>query len=277
MAGIGMQVDGATTMGDGRQVTSDVGPGYVLRALVTIDLLSHGPLSAEEIAAALGVHRRTAHRLLDVMTQGGWVEPDQDRARSHRLTSRVLTVAGEVMRRSDLIQLGAPVVLRLRDQVGESSHLAVVSDGWAVQVVEEGSLQLLAVNQAVGNRVPLHSSAVGKAIAAFHPEILEPGLAAGLERFTPNTLTTREAVEREFDRIRRDGFAIDDEEMSSDTRCVAAPVRDAFGRVVASLGCSGPAVRVTRDRVVGISRIVVHEADALSRALGYATTPGEPS
>lgn len=251
-------------------MTTDAGPGYVRRALIAIDLLSHESLTADELALQLGVHRRTAIRLIDVMTEAGWVELDGDAGRAVRLTTRVLSVAGEVMRRNDLISLGTPVVRRLRDHVDESSHLAVISQGSVVNIIEEPSIHPLAVTQAVGNRVPVYCTAVGKAIVAFHPELLESVLASGLVRYTPNTLTTPEALGRELDRIRRDGWAVDDAEMYPDTRCVAAPVRDAFGRVVASLGSSGPAVRVTRDRAESIARVVLEEAALLSAALGYA-------
>jgi hypothetical protein len=91
-------------------------------------------------------------------------------------------------------------------------------------------------------------------------DLFEPATASGLVRYTPNTLTTPEALRREFDRIVRDGYAIDDEELHADTRCVAAPVRDSTGRVVASIGCSGPAVRLTRDRAEVIARVVIEEA-----------------
>jgi len=261
---------GATEVAaEGGPMTTEAGPGYVRRALVAIDLLSRESLTADDLALQLGVHRRTAIRLIDVMAEAGWVEPDGDGGRAVRLTTRVLSVAGEVMRRNDLISLGTPVVRRLRDRVDESSHLAVISQGSAVNIIEEPSIHPLAVTQAVGNRVPIYCTAVGKAIAAFHPELLDAVLATGLTRHTPNTLTTPEALERELDRIRRDGWAVDDAEMYPDTRCVAAPVRDAFGRVVASLGASGPSVRVTRDRAESIARIVLEEAESLSAALGY--------
>lgn len=257
------------------RISPEVGPGYVLRALVAIDLLAQNAMSADELAAALGVHRRTANRLIDVMTEAGWVEADDEASRSVRLTTRVLTVAGEVMRRTDLIRAGGPIVRRLRDRVDESSHLSVVSDGAAVNILEEPSRHPLAVTQVVGNRVPLHCSAVGKAITAFRPEFADLLRSGDLARFTPNTLTSAEALDREFERIRRDGYAMDDAELYPDTRCVAAPVRDAFGRVVASIGTSGPAVRLTRDRAEVIARIVVDEAAAVSHVLGF-TGDGEP-
>jgi DNA-binding IclR family transcriptional regulator len=256
-------------------LTTEAGPGYVFRALVAIDLLSRQALTSDELASELGVHRRTANRLIDVMTEAGWVEPTGDGGKSVRLTTRILTIAGEVLRRTDLVSVGTPIVKRLRDRVDESSHLATVSDGFAVNVVEEASIHPLSVTQAVGNRVPLYCTAVGKAIIAYEAELIQEPPPEGYRRYTPNTITTPEALDRELDRIRREGYAVDDAELYPDTRCVAAPVRDATGRVVASLGASGPSARVTRDRAEAIARIVVEEADALSAALGYIASDAD--
>jgi DNA-binding IclR family transcriptional regulator len=264
------QVDETT-----RPLTTEAGPGYVFRALVAIDLLSRQALTPDELAAELGVHRRTANRLIDVMSEAGWVEPTGDGGKGVRLTTRVLTIAGEVLRRTDLVSIGTPIVKRLRDRVDESSHLATIYDGSAVNVVEEASIYPLSVIQAVGNRVPLYCTAVGKAIIAYEPGLIPPPPPEGYPRYTPNTITSPEALERELDRIRQDGYAVDDSELYPDTRCIAAPVRDATGRVVASLGASGPSVRVTRDRAEAIARIVVEEASALSAALGYTTTDAD--
>jgi DNA-binding IclR family transcriptional regulator len=247
----------------------DAGPGYVLRTLVALDLLSHHPASPEELAAALGVHRRTARRLIDVMSGEGWVEPDLDDPRRVRLSTRIISVAGEVLQRSDLVQTGASYVRRLRDQLHESSHMSVPTDGWAVHVVEVPSTQPLNVAAKVGARVPIYASAVGKAMAAWLPEQLELAIQRGLERFTPNTLTTRESLAGEMAQTRDRGYAVDDAELYPDTRCIAAPVWTGFGTVVAALGISGPAIRITRDRVESYAVAVTTAAGQLSAALGY--------
>jgi IclR family transcriptional regulator, KDG regulon repressor len=253
---------------------SDAGPGSVLRTLVALDLLSHQPASPDELAAALGVHRRTARRLIDVMSGEGWVEPDLDDPRRIRLSTRIISVAGEVLQRTDLVQSGGRYVRQLRDRLQESSHMSVPTDGWAVHVVEVPSTQPLNVAAKVGTRVPIYASAVGKAMTAWLPEQLELAVQRGLERFTPNTLTTRESLAREMARTRDRGYAVDDAELYPDTRCIAAPVRTGFGTVVAALGISGPAIRITLDRVEAYAVEVVAAADQISAALGYH--PAEP-
>jgi DNA-binding IclR family transcriptional regulator len=234
-----------------------------------MEYLAREPASPDELAQALGVHRRTALRLLQVMQEAGWTEPDPEDQRRVHLSTRIISVAGEVLSRSDLVQAGIPYVRQLRDLLGESSHLAVPSDGWAVHVIEQPSTQPLNVAARVGDRVPIHASAVGKVIAAFRPDQLERAVERGLERFTPNTVTTPELLAIEISRILSQGYAVDDAEISPDTRCIAAPVRNGLGEVVAAIGISGPAVRLTRDRVEGYAQHVISIAAALSYTLGY--------
>jgi DNA-binding IclR family transcriptional regulator len=255
---------------------NEAGPGYVLRTLVALDLLSHHPMSPDELASALGVHRRTARRLIQVMSAEGWVEPDADEPRRMRLSTRIISVAGEVLHRTDLVQVGARYPRHLRDRLHESSHMSVPTDGWAVHVVEVPSTQPLNVAAKVGSRVPIYASAVGKAMAAWLPEQLDLAVERGLERFTPNTLTTRESLAREMALTRERGYAVDDAELYPDTRCIAAPVRTGFGQVVAALGISGPAIRLTRDRVEIYARDVMAAAKALSAELGYQDTQSPP-
>jgi IclR family acetate operon transcriptional repressor len=248
---------------------SEAGPGYVLRTLAALELLAREPATPDELASALGVHRRTATRLLDVMRDAGWTEAVSDDQRRLHLTTRIISVAGEVLSRTDIVQAGLPFVRELRDRLHESSHLAVPSDGWAVHVIQQPSTQPLNVAVHVGDRVPVHASAVGKALAASLPEQVDIAVDRGLDRFTHNTLTTRDALETELARIREQGFAMDEGELYPDTRCIAAPVRTGFGDVVAAIGISGPAVRLTRDRVEPYAREVMAAADALSATLGY--------
>ena len=94
------------------------------------------PMNPDELSAALGVHPRTARRLLQVMSAERWVEPDPDHPDRTRLSTRIVSIAGEVLQRSDLVLVGAKYPRLLRDRLDESSHMSVSADGWAVHVVE---------------------------------------------------------------------------------------------------------------------------------------------
>ena len=250
-------------------VRADVGAGYTYRALVALEALATGNYSPDELANLLRVHRRTAVRLLDVLSVTGFASAVPIDRQRYTLTPKIVTVAGALMLRLDIIKVGFPFVTSLRDRTNEASHLALPTQGTAVQVVQETSPHRLSVKPRVGEQCPMHASAIGKALAAHLPEQLESAIAHGLTRLTDHTITTRDALEEELLSIREQGYAIDDEEMDVGTRCVAAPVRDGFGNVVASIGISGPSVRLTHAEISRMSRAVVDEAGKLSAALGF--------
>jgi IclR family acetate operon transcriptional repressor len=249
--------------------SADGGAGYVVRTLIALDRLAARSMTPGELAEVLGVNRRTAVRLMEVMTSAGWAEPEAENPGRFQLTPRIVTRAGELMARSNLVRVAAPIVRRLRDQLDESSHLAVPARGAVIQVLDEPSSQPLAVTMRMGERVPIYCSAIGKAVAAFRPDVVEAALVMGLSGFTPNTRVTPVALYSELENVRALGYAIDNEEMYAGTRCIAAPVRTGLGEVVAAIGISGPTVRLLPERVAEYAAVVLNAASALSAALGY--------
>jgi DNA-binding IclR family transcriptional regulator len=261
-----------------RKVVEPNGPNYVRRTLDAMERLAVRPLSVEQLAASMAVHPRTAVRMLRVMEQEGWVERVPGDPARFVLTPKILGTAGSLLGGMNLVQASAPFVVALREELDETSHIAVPSQGFAIQIYEERSSQSLAVTIPLGSRVPLHASAIGKVLAAHLPSLLDEALKQGLTRYTPNTITTRNALEHELEMTRARGFAIDDEEINPGTRCVAAPVHDPFGAVIAALGASGPHIRMSRDRMEVVTAAVTRQARALSIALGWRPVPNaDPS
>lgn len=247
---------------------ADGGPDHVERTLMTIEMLADEPRTVEALAAELGVHRRTVARMLESMTRRGWVEANDANERTLRLTARVLNVSGKVLQQMDLVSIARPYVAELRDLIGETSHLAVASDGWAVHVLEEPSRHPLAVSSSIGSRVPLHATAVGKALAAYLPDALARAIEHGLLPLSDRTITDPKALVKHLEEVRSLGVAIDDGEVTPEMRCIAAPVFDFTGAVVASVGFSGPATRVGRAQLESHAELVRGTAARLSALLG---------
>lgn len=245
------------------------GPGHVDRSLTTLEALAGGPMTVDAIAEVTGAHRRTVGRMLEVMEQRGWVALTTDR--SYQLTARVLHVAGQVLAGMDLVSAARPHVAELRDEVGESSHFAVAVDGWAVHVLEEPSRHALAVTSHLGSRVPLHATAVGKAIAAYVPEQMAIAVQRGLEPLSERTIVDPDELELHLAGICKRGVAVDDGEANALMRCVAAPVFNMYGAVVGSIGFSGPSSRVLASQLDSYTETVRSVAQRMSEALGYSS------
>ena len=171
-----------------------------------------------------------------------------------------------------------PFLQQLTDQVGETTHLAILNDGEVLYVDKVEAVRSLRMPSQVGRRLPAHCTGVGKALLAWLPdELLQSVIGRkGLARFTPNTITDLARLRVELAQIRERGYSLDNEEIEEGLVCVGAPVRDHTGGVVAAVSIAGPASRVRPDTIAETSRAVAAAAAAMSVALG-APPPGDGS
>lgn len=226
-------------------------------------------MTVTDIAQALGVDKSTAFHLLSTLASRGFVEQNP-KDRRYKLGLRIIELSRRTLDRMELRTVARPSLTLLRGQVGESAHLAVLRDGAAVYIDTAETGASLNVKTEVGRSAPLHCTAIGKALAAWlsSTELAQVVRSRPLERFTPRTITTMRELELHLEIVRERGYAVYDEEFESGVRCVAAPIRDYTGKVVASLGISGPSVRIALDRIPTIAERVMAAADEVSRLLG---------
>ncbi|MDP1612070.1 MAG: IclR family transcriptional regulator [Sulfuritalea sp.] len=238
------------------------------RMMKLLDVLSyhHDPVSLKQLALETGLHPSTAHRILAAMAASGFVERADPG--TYRLGIRLLELGNVVKSRISIGQAAMPLMQRLHQQLGESVNLGVRQGDEIVYVERTSSgRSSVRVVHLVGARAPLHVTAVGKLyLAEDGPQKLrEYAKRTGLPGYTPTSLTTLGALEREVERARRHGVAFDNEEIEQGLRCIAAPVRDDTGELVAGLSVSAPAERHSADWAA----IVKETADAISLAIGY--------
>lgn len=223
-----------------------------------------------EVAAAIDVPRSSAHALLSSLVDTGLL---QCRARGrYRLGWRVVEL-GETLRGTvDVRSCAAPVLERLVEKYGETTHLAVM-DRWNVLYVDKilGNHNITVQGARIGTRLDAHSTAVGKVLLAQLEEIeVRRYLATRpLRRLTPSTTTNPQALLDALAGVRSAGFAADLGETVSEVHCVAAPVRDDLGSVVAAVSVSVPATRFVQRRPQ-LERAVVGAAHEITRAIAEA-------
>jgi DNA-binding IclR family transcriptional regulator len=229
------------------------------------------PVGVSEVARAVNFHVSTAHRLLRTLASRGYVDQD-DALRQYVLGPRLLALSGAYRGSGMLLQVARPELERLRDAIGETIHLGVYRDRRVIEVASARSRQPVSVTQGAGFQDPAHCSALGKVLLAHLPaDELTNLLAAGpLERRTPRSITRKPELLRALEAVRRDGFAVDEEELASDLCCLAVPVADASGRVIAALSVAMPK---SRFRGGAIRRWSQALADAAAR-IGERLVPG---
>ena len=241
------------------------------RMMKLLDVLAEHPepLGLKQIAGATRLHPSTAHRILAAMTTDRLV--DRIEPGSYRLGMRLLELGALVHSRISVRELALPIMRELHAQTGETVNLSVRQDDEIVYVERTSSgRSAMRIVHVIGARAPLHVTAAGKLF------LLEDGLArlrdyakrTGLATHSKNSLATLPLLERDLERTERQGYATDNEEVEIGVRCVAAPVRDDNGVLIAALSLSTPADRMKPQW----GPLVKNTADRISRAIGHLPT-----
>jgi DNA-binding IclR family transcriptional regulator len=225
------------------------------RGLETLDYMIEqgGPVRLTDVAAALDVDKSNAAHLLKTLVAAGYAV--QDDSRRYVATRKLAPRARTEHTLEEIVSVKEAwrgVLERLVAETGECAHLAVLV-GQRVWYIDKVDSPLpLKVDHPIGALSPLYCTALGKAFLAFGRARPPDTLVA----YTARTLTTRRAIAEEIERTRRRGYAVDDEEFAQGIRCVARPVYDASGAMIAAVGVSGPSVRVDDARLAELGRIV---------------------
>jgi DNA-binding IclR family transcriptional regulator len=229
-----------------------------------------GNLGVTEIAERLDVDPSTAYRLLSTLEVHGFVAQDEE-SKKYSLGYGILEVTSGLLRHLSVVEVSQPHLYTVATKLGESAHVAVRDRRFAVSVGSESATGVLRVETILGTPEPLYCTAIGKALLLDfdRSQLVELFGDEKFQRHTPHTLTTIDELELDLARARRLGYAFDDEELHPGVRCIAAPVRDYTGRVIAAFGISSPAVRLTRDRAEDVAGEICEHARAISSQLGY--------
>lgn len=238
------------------------------RMMTLLDALSHceSTVGLKQLALETGLHPSTAHRILAAMANAGFVE--RQGAGNYRLGIRLLELGNLVKARLDIREAALPQMELLHQQLGESVNLGIRQGDEIVYIerTSSGRSTVRAVH-LVGARAPLHVTAVGKLFLADEPAgtVADYARRTGLPGLTANSLTTQAALEKELRTVRLQGVAFDNEEIEPGLRCIAAPVHDDTGMLVAGLSVSAPAERHKPEWAT----LVRQAAARISAALGY--------
>jgi DNA-binding IclR family transcriptional regulator len=226
-------------------------------------------IGISSLAKRLGVAKSTAHRLAVTLVAEGLLEQDRDSGK-YRLGTALFRLGALVRQRMTVSNEGRPYLFALRDKTNESVHLAILDGSEIMHVYNLESTQAIRARSDIGVRKPAYCTAEGRAILAFRSaEAIEQTIRAGLQARTPQTITDPQALRRELEAVRQRGCAIEDEESEIGMRCIAAPIRNDSGEVVASVGMAGPVTRLSKKAIAAFMPHVIETAEQISARLGY--------
>lgn len=246
------------------------------RASSILDLVGRSPrgMSIKDLSIGLDLPKGTVHRILSSLSFFGFIRQDPD-SKDYLLGFKLMELGALLGIQLDLGRVAEPVLWELAEKTGETVHMVMLDMGEVVYIGKTEPLQAtgsLKMVSRVGTRIPPHCCAVGKAlIAHLSPEDLD-GLIRekGLQKRTANTITDPDRLKEHLRMVRRQGYAVDDEENELGIRCVAATILDGKGEPVAAVSVSGPALRVTQKLIRDVLKgEVIRAASEISRRLGF--------
>jgi len=254
----------------------EANPNYPIKVLnktfsILDILLQHGStMHMTEIAEKLGFYPSTVHRILDTLKHWGYVEQDSH-TQKYQLGLKVLELGMAKLHQMDLVREATPYLKELVNQCNETVHLGALDGGEVLYLAKEESSQTIRMISYVGKRAPLHCTSLGKVLLAYlsaeeRKKILEEKV---LPRLTENTITDKRELEKELSKVREQGFALDREENEKDVRCVAAPIRNYQGEVIAAISISSPIFRLNKNKQNDLEKALIKTSNKISKRLGY--------
>jgi IclR family transcriptional regulator, KDG regulon repressor len=242
------------------------------RALVILEYLGTQTkeVGVRELGQAIGLSKSSVHRILQTLRARGFVRWNPDNAR-YSLGMRAFEVGCGILRSMEAHTVAKPFLEQLVSQLGETAFLGVIDDTELVYIDNIDGRRSVRMYADIGARKPLHSTAIGKALLAHldRAEVDRIIAARPLARHTKNTITDPEALRQELEKIRRQGYAEDNEEMEEGLYCVGAALFNFSGKPVASISVSVPKIGqqgIQKDRVI---KAVTQTAQEISTKLGF--------
>lgn len=246
------------------------------RALVILEYLGTQTkeIGVRELGQAIGLSKSSVHRILQTLRARGFVKWNPDNAR-YSLGMRAFEVGCGILRSMEAHTVAKPHLEQLVNALGETAFLGVLDDTELVYIDKIDGRRSVRMYADIGARRPLHCTGIGKALLAHleRPEIDRILAAKPLTRYTKNTIVDPDVLRQELEKIRRQGYAEDSEEIEEGLYCAGAPLFNYSGRPVAAISVSVPKIgaqNVQRDRII---KHVVQAAQEISAKLGYTGRP----
>lgn len=242
------------------------------RALDIIELLATAKegLGVTEIGQNIGLHKSTVYRLLTALSARGYIEKDSKNS-TYKIGLKFIEISGLFLKKLELKTEALPFMRKLAETIGQPVHLAIMEGTDVIYIEKVELVNSIRMYSQIGRRAPVHCSAIGKILlTGLHPnrlmEVLE---SIKFEKYTPNTILSKEDLKQEVQRVSIQGWAVDNEEHEPNIRCIAAPIFDYTGKIIAAVSVSGESRIIKIESDLEIARHVIESAGSISKRMGY--------
>lgn len=250
---------------------ADKGIQVIDRAFDIIEILSFEKdgLGVTEIGTRLGLHKSTVHRILTAMAQRGYIEKVPDKTQ-YRLGLKLIEISSIYLNNIELKTEAKPYLTQLMLEMSQPVHLATLDNCDVVYIDKVETVNSIRLYSQIGRRVPSYCSALGKCLLSGldDRELDETLSQISFRSFTEHTLKTKKELKRQIVDTKTKGWAIDDEEHELGVRCIAAPITDYRGKIIAAISVSAPIAVLTKDACQEVAEKVMSAAGKISLRLG---------
>jgi len=251
-------------------------PNYPVKVLdkslsiLEVLLKKNSLMSITEISNKLGMYPSTVHRILNTLKNRGYVEQDSQNQK-YQLGLKLIELGMAKFYKIDLVEEATPFLKELVSKCNEIVHLGILEQGEVLYLAKEEPNQTIRMVSKIGKRVPVYSTSLGKILLAY---LSKNNLKAITDKikyisFTKNTINSTDKLEKELIKVKKQGFALDVEENEKDVCCIAVPIRNYQGKVVAAISISSPIYRLNIKKKRYLTENIVSISKKISERLGY--------
>jgi len=244
----------------------------VERALAMLEAAAQEPegLSNAEISRKLEIPKSSASYILRTLEKQGYLHRDEESGK-YRVGLKILSLSRGALSGIDVREVALPIMRHLMEKTNLTCHLAILDGPEAVYIEKVEPQGFIRMDTWVGRRMRVHATSVGKALVAHIPQPqLEKIISErAMEKRTAKTITTLPRLLKELEKVRGQGYAVDDEENNIGARCVGAPIFNQQGLIEASIGLSGTINQVNAQTMLRILEALKDAARHISMQLGY--------
>lgn len=242
------------------------------RALSILELLANYDegLGLTDISKIIDLHKSTVHRLLGTLIYKGFVIQDSI-TNKYMISLKLYELGSKKLIDIDILKASKEYTRKLMEHINEVVHLVLRDNNDIVYIDKVEADNTIRMASTIGKRSPMYCTSVGKAILAYLPieEVKKVWETSKIEKYTVNTIVDFDEFKNELSNIKKNGYAVDDEENEIGVRCVGAPVFNRKGEIEGAISISGPTIRVTKEKVEEIAVQVKKYAYLISKELGF--------
>ena len=240
------------------------------------ELAEHRAIGVTELSQKLMTSKSTVYRFLQTMKMLGYVSQEGD-SDKYALTLKLYELSSKSLEYVDLIGSADRQMRKIGDLTKEALHLGTLDEDHIVYGHKVDPQYNLRMQSKIGGRNPLYSTAIGKVLLSerSEDEVRNMLANAGFEKFTENTLSNIDELLSELVSVREQGYAEDKEEQEPGLRCIATPVYDRFGNIIAGMSISYPTIRHSSEKKQQYIDLLKTHAAQVSKAIGYRASDAE--